>query len=327
VREPAPQARNLSDSARPGTTRQVAAIVSGASRIGSERIVAALSHIDENDSELEVHVANSSSEATEAAFLAARWANLVVAVGGDGTAADVATGIFGSRAALGIVPAGSTNIIARSLGIPAQPAAALALLSGAYHLRAIDVGRSDNRSFIHIAGAGFDAQLFGAASPVWKRRLGWIAYLPAAAAALRLPPSGVHITIDGEILEARSPLVLIANGGSAIAPHFRIYPGIAVDDGWLDVLIFTTLTASQIVTTLGNAGRQRLDRSPHVLHRRGRTVSLQAEPPLPVQLDGDPRGTTPRQFSIVPLGLRVVTPLHQPEGKSPRRIGVQSEED
>ena len=315
--EPAGQPTELRDSGDRGTTRRIVAIVSGASRIGSDAVIAALSHIVEHDSELEIQVANSSSEATEAASQAARWATVVVAVGGDGTVADVATGIFGSPAALGIVPAGSTNIVARSLGIPAQPAAALALLGGAYRLRAIDVGRSGDRSFIHIAGAGFDAELFGAANPVWKRRLGWIAYLPAAVAALRLPPSEVRITVDGEIFEARSPLVLIANGGSAIAPNFRIYPGIAADDGWLDVLVFTSLTATQIVATLAHAGRQRLDRSPHVRHSRGQTVSLQAEPPLPVQLDGDPRGTTPRQFSVVPLGLLVVTPPRQSEG-SPR---------
>jgi YegS/Rv2252/BmrU family lipid kinase len=274
-------------------------------------VIAALSHVVERESELEVQVANSSTEATEAASQAARWATVVVAVGGDGTVADVATGIFGSPAALGIIPAGSTNIVARSLGIPAQPAAALALLGGDYRLRAIDVGRSDDRSFLHIAGAGFDAELFGAANSVWKRRLGWIAYLPAAAAALRLPPSDVRIVVDSEVVNTRSPLVLIANGGSAIAPNFQIYPGIAVDDGFLDVLVFTSLTAAQVVATLGQAGRQRLARSPYVIHRRGRTVNLQAEPTLRVQLDGDPRGTTPRQFSVVPSGLLIVTPQQQ----------------
>ena len=90
-------------------------------------------------------------------------------------------------------------------------------------------------------------------------------------AALRLPPSDVRITADGAILEARSPLVLIANGGSAIAPNFRIYPGIAVDDGWLDVLVFTSSTPAEIAATLGYAGRQQLDRSPHVMHRRARS--------------------------------------------------------
>ena len=214
--------------------------------------------------------------------------------------ADVATGIFGSSAALAIVPAGSTNIAARSLGIPADPAAALALLCGSHRLRSIDVGRSDDRSFVHVAGAGFDAALFHATSPVLKRRIGWFAYLPAAVSALRLPPSDVRITADGVILEARSSLVLIANGGSAIAPEYRIYPGITVDDGWLDVIVFTPSTPAQIAATLGYAGKQQLHRSPHVTHTRARAVKIDAAPPLPVELDGDPRGTTPRQFGIVP---------------------------
>ena len=264
-----------------------------------------------DDIELQVLVTDSSSEATAAANQAARSATIVIAVGGDGTVADVATGIFGSRAALGIVPAGSTNIAARSLGIPAQPAAALALIGGPHQLRSIDIGRSNDRTFVHIAGAGFDAEVFRGTSPVWKRRLGWFAYLPAAVTALRLPPSEVRITADGAVLEALSPLVLIANGGSAIAPRFRIYPGIAVDDGWLDLLVFTSSTPAQVAATLGYAGRQRLDQSPHVIHRRAQAVEIEAIPPLPVELDGDLRGTTPRRFNIVPLGLRVVTPRQQ----------------
>jgi YegS/Rv2252/BmrU family lipid kinase len=261
------------------------------------------------ETQIQVEVAGSSSEATAAANLAARSAAVVVAVGGDGTVADVATGIFSSGAALGIVPAGSTNIAARSLGIPSQPAAALALFGNSHRFRSIDIGRSNDRSFIHIAGAGFDAELFRAASPNWKRRLGWFAYLPAAAKALRLRPSEVRVTADGAVFEGRSALVLVANGASAITPQFSIYPGIAVDDGWLDVLIFTSSTPAQIATTLGYAGRQQLDRSPHVMHRRALSVEIEATPPLLVELDGDPRGTTPRAFKIIPLGLRVVTPF------------------
>ncbi len=295
------------------TVRRVAAIISGTSRVGPDEIAASLAGNGDDDVDVQIRVANSSSEATSAANQAAQSAAIVIAVGGDGTVSDVATGIFGSSAALGVVPAGSTNIAARSLGIPADPAAALALLGGSHQLRAIDIGRSEDRSFVHIAGAGFDAQLFKGANPVWKRRLGWFAYLPAAIAALRLPPSDVRITADEAILDARSPLVLIANGGSAIAPQFRIYPGITIDDGWLDVLIFTSSTTAQVAMTLGFAGTQQLERSPHVVHRRARAVRIEAIPPLPVELDGDPRGTTPRQFSIIPLGLRVVTPLIQPD--------------
>lgn len=287
----------------------VSVIVSGASRLSPDQVDATLARGFGCEMEFQLQVANSSADATAAAHQAAESADIVVAVGGDGTVADVATGIYGSTAALAIVPAGSTNIAARSLGIPANPAAALALIGGSYRLRTIDVGRSDDRSFVHMAGAGFDAALFHATSPILKRRLGWFAYIPAAVAALRLPPSDVRITVDGAILEARSPLVLIANGGSAIAPEYRIYPGIEVDDGWLDVMVFTPSTPAQIAATLGHAGRQQLDRSPHVTHSRARTVQVEAFPPLAVELDGDPRGTTPRQFSIVAAGLHVVTPI------------------
>jgi len=296
--------------------RRIAVIVSGTSRLSPDQVNATLTLGLDQDVEFHVQVANSSSEATAAANQAAGTAACVVAVGGDGTVADVATGIYGSGSALGIVPAGSTNIAARSLGIPADPAAALALICGSNRLRSIDVGRSDDRSFVHMAGAGFDAVLFSATSPILKRRLGWFAYVPAAVAALRLPQSDIRITADDAIFEARSSLVLIANGGSAIAPEYLIYPGIAVDDGWLDVIVFTPSTPAQIAATLGKAGRQLLDRSPHVTHTRARTVEIDAAPPLPVELDGDPRGTTPRQFSIVPSGLQVVTPVRRPDGRS-----------
>lgn len=291
-----------------GSTRRLAAIVSGASRLGADAVIASFQNRLGDRVDLMVHVATSSSEATSAARDAARSSDTVIAVGGDGTVADVATGIFGSSAALGIVPAGSTNITARSLGIPTKPSAALALIAGRHQLRPIDVGRSEDRSFVHIAGAGLDAELFNATNPVLKRHIGWVAYLPAAAAALRLPPSHVWVITDGTELEAQSPLVLIANGGSAIAPEFRIYPGVSVDDGWLDVLVFTMSTPAQIAATLGFAARQLLDRSPHVARRRARHVTIEAVPPLAVELDGDPRGTTPREFSVIPGGLHVVTP-------------------
>jgi YegS/Rv2252/BmrU family lipid kinase len=255
-------------------------------------------------------VVTSSHEATLAAREAAAEADIVVAVGGDGTVADVATGIHGTAASVGIIPGGSTNITAKSLGIPASPRAAAALLIGPHQARRIDVGRCADRSFLHIAGAGFDAELFRTANPDWKRRLGWLAYLPAAAAALRLAPSTVRVTYDADRIETRSPLVLVANGGTAIAPAFKIHPHIAVDDGWLDVLIFTATTSAQVAATLGHLGGQKLDRSPHVLWQRTRTVRIDADPPLAVQLDGDTRGWTPSDFAIEPAGLTVITPSH-----------------
>ncbi|MGH2615711.1 MAG: diacylglycerol/lipid kinase family protein [Thermomicrobiales bacterium] len=288
--------------------QRIAAIVNTAVRRGAGDMSHALKTGLDAWSDLRIHVVGSSREATEAARHHAAWADIVVAVGGDGTVSNVATGIFGSSVALGIIPAGSTNIVARSLGIPSQPEAAMTLLIGDHVPRQIDVGRSGDRSFLNMAGVGFDAEIFRGADPAWKRRLGWLAYLPAAATALRVKPSLVRVSVDGVLDEVTSPLVLVANGGAAITPAFEIYPGIAVDDGWLDVLIFTAATPVQIAATLGSAGRRRLDRSPHVIWRRGRTVLVDATPPLMAELDGDVIGATPRGFHLAPAAMTVITP-------------------
>jgi diacylglycerol kinase (ATP) len=288
--------------------RCVAAIVSGASRLGADAVSASLKRHLGPSVGLRVHAVSSSDEATTAARAAAGNTDTVIAVGGDGTVADVATGIFRTGVALGIVPAGSTNITARSLGIPEDPENALALFGDRPLFRSIDVGRSGDRSFLHIAGAGFDAALFNFANPDWKRRVGWVAYVPAAAAALALPASEVRVITDETEIVARSSLVLVANGGSAIAPWFRIYPGILVDDGLLDVLVFTSSAPLEIAAVIWRAALQSLDRSPHVAWTRARTVRIEATPPLPVEMDGDPRGETPRAFHVAPGGLEVVVP-------------------
>ena len=291
------------------TGTRIVAVVSAANRHGAKRVTEALTRQLAVHAELTIRIVASSSEATEAARHAATTARIVVAAGGDGTVADVATGIFASGASLAIVPTGSTNITARTLGIPTSIEAAIATIARPHTVRTIDVGRSGARVFLHIAGAGFDAEMFKSADPAWKRRLGWVAYLPAAAAAMRLPASRVTLTADGERIETSSPLVLVANGGSAITPAFSIYPGIAVDDGWLDLLVLTATTPSEIVAALGHAMRRRLHRSTHIIWRQAKSVRLEADPPLAVQLDGDARGTTPRDFTIVAGGIDIVTPL------------------
>src|SRR4029079_2655516 len=182
-------------------------------------------------------VSQSPSQAATLARDAAAIADVVVAVGGDGTVADVATGIFGSAARLGIVPTGSTNITARCLDIPRGARRAVELIAGPHARRPIDVGRCAEPCFLHMAGAGFDAEWFGATSPTLKRSMGWVAYLPAAATAIRLPPAHVRVVTDDDAIDAMSPLVLVANGGSILAPELTLHPEVAIDDGWFDVLV------------------------------------------------------------------------------------------
>jgi len=235
-------------------------------------------------------------------------ADLMIAVGGDGTVAAVASAIDGSGIPLGIVPAGSTNIIARELGIPTNARAAVSLLYGAHRRHDLDLGVCGESRFLHMAGAGLDSRLFAATNPGLKRKVGWLAYLPAGARNLVEPPVRFTIRADETTIEVVSPLVLVANGGSVIAPGLTLYPGIRKDDGLLDVLIFTPRGPVQIARTLGRAATRGLAHSPFVLRIPAHRVEITTDPPIPVQLDGDVATMTPATFEIRPGAIHVVTP-------------------
>jgi len=295
-----------------GPLRRVLVVANPATRRNVDAVVAALRRAAPSDVALDVLLTDGPGAAVTITERAAAGADVVVAVGGDGTVADVATGLRGRAIPLAIVPAGSTNIIARELGLPTDPAAAAAVLFGPNRLRAMDIGRCGERVFLHMAGAGIDSRLFAAANPNWKRRVGWLAYLPPAGASLRQPAARFTIVADAATLEIVSPLVLVANGGSIIDPRLTLYPDLRSDDGWLDVLIFTATRPLPIARTLARLASRGLHHSPFVHHLRTKRVELSADPPLPVQLDGDIAGLTPALFTVLPGALTVVVPAAGP---------------
>ena len=119
----------------------------------------------------------------------ANTVDLVVAVGGDGTVAEVLTAIGDATAPIAIVPGGSTNVIARSIGAPINPTSVGRLVFGRHEIRTMDAAMCNGRMYLHMAGAGFDSRIFDQTNAALKRRAGWVAYLPGAARSLRMPPA------------------------------------------------------------------------------------------------------------------------------------------
>ena len=141
------------------------------------RETAAAAHVDSS-----VQVTERVGHGRElAAAAASAGARLVIAWGGDGTISEVASALIGSNAALGIVPAGSGNGLARELGIARRPAAAIADAVRATPLP-IDVGDVDGRYFVNTAGIGFDAHV--ASRFARARRRGFLGYVNLTARAL-----------------------------------------------------------------------------------------------------------------------------------------------
>lgn len=283
-------------------------VANPATRRDIRRIIGALREAAPSGVGIDVRITSRAGEARELAMEHAPGASLLIAVGGDGTVAEVAGAAIEHDLPLAILPGGSTNIIARELGIPTSPQAGAKLIFGPNRLKPIDAGSSDRRTFLHMAGAGFDSRFFARTNSRLKRKVGWLAYLPPAGMALFDQPSEVVVKVDDEEIRATSPLVLVANGRSVMQPSIHIAPGISKSDGVFDVFVVTCNRPIEKARVLGRFLTRQLDRSPFVKRLRGKHVELRAEPPLPVQFDGDVDGETPVTFDILEGVLHIVVP-------------------
>jgi len=181
-------------------------------------------------------------EAADAGF------DAVLSVGGDGTANEAAWGLLHSPTALGLIPAGSGNGLARSLRIPLRPAAALRALQDAV-VRRMDVGTVNGRPFLNVAGAGFDA-LVGAAFHEWGRaggRRGLFNYFRLALPrALDYRASSWSLEAGTERFAGPAFLVAFLNGrqygGAAV-----MSPGSRLDDGLLEVVVVEDAPAYELL--------------------------------------------------------------------------------
>ena len=237
-------------------------------------------------------------------------ADLVLAIGGDGTANEVAQGLLGSPAALGIVPVGSGNGLARALRIPLRPEPALAALeSGAR--RRMDVGFLNGRLFLNVAGVGFDAVVGHAFHERGKRggRRGFLGYVRLCLLELRTYRSPrLAIEVAPERLDLAAFVVTFANGpqyGSGAV----INPGGKLDDGRLEVVVFEDGPRWRTVAAAPRLFLGGLERSRGYRRLAGPAATVTAAAPAPVHCDGDPAGATERiSVELRPRALEIVAP-------------------
>jgi len=283
-------------------------IVNPATRSNAIRLVELLRAGAPSHVVLDVHFTEYPGHGRELARSSLGKATTMVAIGGDGTVSEVAGALRGSGIPLGIVPGGSTNIVAMELGIPTNIRRNVDMLFGKHKVIAIDVGTCGERVFLHMAGAGFDSAFFSLTDPNLKRKVGWLAYLPAAVRALNRDSFRLSIQTPDTKVEVESPLVLVANGASIINPRFRLTSLIRKDDGLLDVLVITATTPVQLARVFARVATLQLERSPYLIHVRASEVSIDADPSIDVELDGDVVEHTPVAFKVDPSAITVIVP-------------------
>jgi diacylglycerol kinase (ATP) len=251
--------------------------------------------------------------AREAAALGYR---AVCVVGGDGTLAEAATGLAGSDTPLALIPRGTGNQVAQNLRIPTNLEEAIEL---AIHgeAAAVDLGRIGDRVFALVAGAGYDAATMASATRELKGRWGFGAYIFAAVKeALKAQPADFRITADGDVLEVRAVSVMLANVGELFAQYVPFpvpltpRPQNSWQDGLFDVVVVAPRHMMDVPGVLWKAVGKRFQGSKddRLLHFQARHVTIEADPPMAVQIDGDPAGTTPITATAVERGVRIIAP-------------------
>jgi YegS/Rv2252/BmrU family lipid kinase len=244
--------------------------------------------------------------------------DLVLASGGDGTVTACAEGLAGSGVPLGVLPAGTGNLLARNLGLPLSLEEALAVGLGGTDRR-LDVGTANGRVFVAMAGLGFDAELLDSTGEPLKRRLGWAAYALSGLRHLADRPVRASVRADGgPVLRRRASSVLIGNVG-ALQGGVRLLPGAEPDDGVLDLLVLTArgLAGWALLATDLLLRRRR---TRHVARIAFRDLHVVLDRPQLWELDGEVIGRT-RQLRVTvrPGALLVRVPNRgaSPGGRPP----------
>ncbi len=268
----------------------------------------------------------------------ARWAagagaELIVAVGGDGTLQEVVNGLFSDGTclspdcSLGIVRSGTGGGFAESFGLPLEIEGQVALIARG-ETRRIDIGRAcyknggggaTERYFVNECQAGIGGEVVRRVEALNKRgkRLGGRLAFGAGtlAAALGYPNQPIGLEVDGRSVGTHNLLAVIAANGSRMAGGMKLAPRARLDDGFLDILLIH-----------GQSVLERLRNFPKIYtgnhieltgfsYFQARSVSLSSERRVEFEADGELWGTLPCRVDILPSALRVICP--NPSGSQP----------
>jgi diacylglycerol kinase (ATP) len=242
---------------------------------------------------------------------AAAGVELVLAVGGDGTAREVAAGLSGTATAFGIVPAGTGNSSFKALfGDAAWPDVLAAALASPGPQRSVDLLRVDPTGELSLLGfsVGWFAQIIELAADE-AGIAGSAKYAAAARQAVENPTRfSAHVELDGTTL-VDGELGLVAIGGSPVRGSvFPVLPHSVLDDGRLDVIAVRAATAAEFGEILAQVHDGGHLENPLVSWGQGASVSVRSGSELPAEIDGDlwDRHLGETTISLVPAALRVI---------------------
>lgn len=252
-----------------------------------------------------------TGHATELARSVARLGDItVVAAGGDGTIAEVVSGIIGTNARLGLIPLGTANVMAREFGIPRKPDAIAKVLatSGGSLLwpGCLQYPSGTRQIFVQMASVGFDASVVHHVHSGFKKRVGRYAYVVQMAWDLfhyRFLP--VQIEIDGKI---RSVAGAIVSKGRFYGGHYLLTQHANPSERGFTVVLFKQGGVFSVLNVGWALLRNRVSDLPGVQIIRASQIKILTPEGIPLQADGDASGSTPVEISDAEAPILVAAP-------------------
>ncbi len=265
--------------------------------------------LDQSGQQYKVYFTRGSGDGTVLSAKAVKeGAELVVAVGGDGTLFEVVNGIDPDRTVFAAIPLGTGNGFRRSCALPGQWPAALQGLS-IWQPRRIDLGLINGSFFLNVAGIGFDAAVAEMASEKYKVIKGYPAYVVAFFDELtHFEYFRTSIKCATWEIEQHNTLLVVVANGRYYGGGFNMAPQAAIDDGKLDLIIIRKLTNPETTLLAFQAmvGKH-LDHAA-VIATKIDHFKVEADHQVPVHIDGEVIGKLPVEIGIKPGALQILAP-------------------
>ncbi len=255
---------------------------------------------------VEYYLSHSPEESRRAVHERRDQLDLVIVGGGDGTISSMAQTLYECQLPLAILPLGTANDLARSLGLPSE-------LEGAFDAiavnrrRRIDLGVVNDHYFFNVANLGLGVQVTEELTDEVKKQWGVFSYLKAFFAAMaRVRQFRVRLRVDGKRQKLRSIQLAVGNG--------RYYGGgnvirdcAQIDDGLLSLYSVRPLGVWELLTLAPLLREGQYDLDHRVVTARGQQMEIETRPSgMAVHADGERVTVTPARFKIIPGALEVV---------------------
>lgn len=236
----------------------------------------------------------------------------IISMGGDGTVNEVVSGLYDAKrdTPLAIYPAGTVNDFAESMGIPKDPYDFYTMV--VYGKKsAVDIGLCGDSAFINVCAVGAFSEIGYSVPDEAKSAVGRLAYYAEGFRMFRekdFLKNGfdVHIDCDGEHIDTKALMVMVSNSNS-VGGFAKISPEADVKDGLLELAVIEEMSMAKVFELFSTIGvGKHLDHD-HFIYRHGKKITLRADTPMHVDIDGEKGPCLPQTIQVVPGAVQLIT--------------------